>query len=901
LNQCLQPEVGEYLANRPLLAATSASTPASPLESREGRNISHDSKESSSSSSVFPQSTSASRPESSAPLSLEGLHPRSISEHYQEPGILPCDTESSEYPEFDEDDVSFRLRLLVKNNYFLPPAHSKPSPLSLASPTLKTPKKTSRSTTPTFLDIFRVGKSKSKPPTPESSTESLTPVLRTTSDSTTASGYAPRSQSHSLPQSPSSSSTNQDRAGRVVVVREKMDDIITAAKQAEQDMKVREGRRDRDGVSQRGAPDFVNVIDPTDAVDMPPPQADYPFVMQTSAMHGLGVQDSVGAAVLAEYLPPMDAEETAWRKALLHEAVNLSLHSSLSTSDHHTPSVSPSSPVSLSHSNHSLRRILDLRIFSHLGMDDDYDELSAPFSATHSKARRKAELSSGQSQNSSSRPSSYLPRRAETPAIFHPLAPPPRRPIIKHSFSQTELSNDERAHRSSSGLSHSSKILRKTMSSPMLSDTYDSAISPSSTMAPPPVPKLSTSLLVQSPNSTTSFVSRRGTRSQIQSMSTYYSDEEEAHHRPSMTVSIPTNGRPSLSDYSQPSPAASAFKDALDNYHQSSQEVITSSTPQMNASQPRTSEDEATTSPRRSADARFSTMSPPPRVSSSLADIALSPPPRKSSLRSPVADDVHNATPLPATTTRHHPQLAHPPTPNTPASPIAERRGVSPMPASLHIPTGHIPVAIQSAPPPSSPTSFFDVVEEEHPNAVDELSSSDESDMEESYGGIARDPAIDAGNSESMHAKSTPRPETSKSETSKPSLELKKPLFMRLGNNSTPHVNRPQFNSVDRKRPISNTPHRMSYFSRKKGKSDYGHIPVSTFDFYKQQQTVLGVGDQPRPQRKSSKEEKRGVRHWQNQQKDKESLQKLDGLLIQHMEAEKDTIKRIASSVKSKS
>jgi len=189
-------------------------------------------------------------------------------------------------------------------------------------------------------------------------------------------------------------------------------------------------------------------------------------------------------------------------------------------------------------------------------------------------------------------------------------------------------------------------------------------------------------------------------------------------------------------------------------------------------------------------------------------------------------------------------------------------------------------------------------VEEEHPNAVDDLSS-DESDVEQSYGRLARESAPDKADL------TTPAKPASQPSTSKLSLELKKPSLMWLGNNSTPHVNRPSpspipsFESVDRKRPISNTPHRASYFSRKKGKSDHSHIPVSTFEFYKQQYS-LGTGE-PSTKRKSADREAENMRQGYNKQKDKELLQKLDGLLKRHMEAEKDTIKRIASSVKTKS
>jgi hypothetical protein len=41
------------------------------------------------------------------------------------------------------------------------------------------------------------------------------------------------------------------------------------------------------------------------------------------------------------------------------------------------------------------------------------------------------------------------------------------------------------------------------------------------------------------------------------------------------------------------------------------------------------------------------------------------------------------------------------------------------------------------------------------------------------------------------------------------------------------------------------------------------------------------------------------VRDWQSSQKAQESLRRLDGMLIQHMETEKDTIRRIATTLQS--
>ncbi|CAG7851955.1 SubName: Full=Uncharacterized protein {ECO:0000313/EMBL:CCA66659.1} [Serendipita indica DSM 11827] len=67
---------------------------------------------------------------------------------------------SVELPLLDADDVSYRLKLLVKNNYFLPPPHVKPTQLSSTPPTPHKP--------PTLRTLFRPNKSpKSSPSTPQ--------------------------------------------------------------------------------------------------------------------------------------------------------------------------------------------------------------------------------------------------------------------------------------------------------------------------------------------------------------------------------------------------------------------------------------------------------------------------------------------------------------------------------------------------------------------------------------------------------------------------------------------------------------------------------------------------------------------------------------------------------------
>ncbi|KAB5592517.1 hypothetical protein CTheo_4049 [Ceratobasidium theobromae] len=216
----------------------------------------------------------------------------------------------------DADDVSYRLRLLVRNNYFLPPAHAKPnhSELSLLTPAQPAPP--AKTPSPTFRDLFRVGRPRtpSKPPESPKTAKPPPPVVRAVR---TATCPAP-----SLSTAPSL--REKERRGRVLVIRERIDDLVTAANSAEMDMRARDDdRRRRDPPLPRlKVPDM---IDPTETVDL----QSYQFPVQSSLapFGGLAPESSIGAAVLADTLPPRpeDTEDEAWRKALLHKAVGLSM------------------------------------------------------------------------------------------------------------------------------------------------------------------------------------------------------------------------------------------------------------------------------------------------------------------------------------------------------------------------------------------------------------------------------------------------------------------------------------------------------------------------------------------------------------------------------------------------
>lgn len=857
--------------------------------------------------------------------------------------------------EFDVDDVSYRLRLLVNNSYFLPPAHSKPSPLSLSPQVATSAQKDAKAAASTFLDFFRMGKSKSKPTTPVVSTppemDSAAPILRTTSDSTTAGGYIPRTHpSTHMPASQPFVMANTSQS-RVVVLRERMDDLIAAAKQAERDIKSRgDGRKAKSATSPQ-ANAFDDVIDPTDAVDLPPPSAGYPFAVQTSALHGLGPGESLGADLLADRLPPspgmwsMSSEEESWRKAILHEAVSLSLSD---TPDHSFSSITPSSPSDVA-SPKSFRiqqdakteepaspptpkaiPMIGQRIIEPLKLDSVTEEAVAlsPLSAL----QPLPSPSLSDNADSQWRPSLQPPRRAETPAVTQPLTPPPpRRELVRsqYSMSSTELSRPSMVDTELA--SDPSHILRRVVSSPRLSALNDYEWSSSSAITLPE--SISQRMLSMSPP--VDIVARESqtslTRPSITSIlrSSPFSEDDDLSYRtplddidgdfssrPSMTLSIPTVGRSSLSEYSNPSPTASAFQDAVFGSCRSpSPLLLRRRHPGAISPVPSAS----TTTPA-AAIPRHIAVSPPPRTSSSMGNTELPPPPRSPAVK-PVyrtstssGISARSASTLSSTPVYSAEEqgfdavsdLSSPVHVSTPRSPspsmsLAERRGQT-SPLSLQIPTETISPAIHSAPAPASPTAFFDRIQS-HPNAMDDLETSDESDEDDMAASVkspARKPEMFSahkGTGSSIRSSSSGA----------------RPPFMRLGNHSSPHLTSssnhedsfPAFDVPDPRKPIGNTPEKGAFFvtrSRKKSAKGQAAMPFAPVDSSAAIQDTSAAGPSGsvrsarsqstsrRPATASGSEQK--VRTWQ-----RESLQKFDGMLLEHMAAERDTIKRITSNI----
>ncbi|KAF5342659.1 hypothetical protein D9611_001547 [Ephemerocybe angulata] len=880
------------------------------------------------SSSLYPLSSSTMSGPESPPS------PRSMSEQFDHHlDSVRIDADPMSVQEFDSDDVAYRLQLLVKNNYFLPPAHSKPSPSDFAAlAATANPKKQAKSSTPAgILDLFRSVKPKSKPTTPTGSPhiDSAAPMLRATSDSITA------PHSARVQQQPKSSLQNQRipprpaSRGRVVVVREKMGDIMVAAKQAEQDLKNKGVRLDQVpqlAVNQDSI--FDDVVDPTDAVDIPLPSASYPFAVQASALHGLGVQDSLGADVLADRLPPPQSPNQSssyeadnhWRKALLHQAVERSLDNTpdISTFSH---ALGVSTPVQ------SVRR----RSKSAAPTPDPSHRRGGVFEEALPEPRPKARASHDRpklhSASSSpvvphtltapldrsfeSRSSSYIPPRVETPVSpMTILSPPPRRqnnhPL--QSTSQTDLPSHSKEHLEQRPHSSASRhTLRRAQSSPMLADLEPISRRGFAMTPPPPMPHSQTTSRIPSARTTMSFET---VRSEHMDSGSIYSDDELVYAegaipRNSLALSA-IMSRPSLSEYSQdsftPSPTTSAFQDALNHrpgYHSSSSSLHNRSRVSL----------ERGRDPYPGMPPRDSTISPPPRISSSLAHFAALPPPPRSGhqafprsfLRPQSVASTASTEPASDTIAVDDTIQFHEPEPTTPPVPSSELPYTS-HGLSLDIP--RLDTRVDAAEP--SPTAFFDSMEDQ-PNAMDDLESSDESD--------------DDGDrvTELMHHPPSPllpfSPDQRVRTTSTASAPVSRaPPMMKFGNSSLPYVSKHAesmrtlpigigsgIGHEVNKQPVGNVPAKPRFFTDRKSDSDHAP-PSSTYDFYRyaqsNQSAQLGASSSDSRSSFTAGRPSFAGTFSSLQSAQSEEAKKLDGMLLQHMEAEKDTIKRIATSVK---
>lgn len=243
--------------------------------------------------------------------------------------------------DLDPDDVNARLRLLVNNSYFLPPAHTKPE----LTPIYLTPTASKGATSPSaFKEFFRVGKKKDK------RTELngyVSPVgkggVRPT-DSLRPLPNGPDRRYGTLRHDPDFQPSVGPTRNRVVVVRETVDNLPPPAIRAPFRTSSLPTR-----IRPRTAPEAI-FIDPTTQYDMPPP-THYPSFNNLR----LDAAGLTGNVELDQFAPPgepwspapssprslrgggMDPQERVWRRALLEQAVDLSLSSAASDPGHASP------------------------------------------------------------------------------------------------------------------------------------------------------------------------------------------------------------------------------------------------------------------------------------------------------------------------------------------------------------------------------------------------------------------------------------------------------------------------------------------------------------------------------------------------------------------------------------
>ncbi|KAI0787934.1 hypothetical protein C8Q74DRAFT_1437016 [Fomes fomentarius] len=951
---------------------------------------------SSTSSSVYPASTSAgtrTETESSMPYT-----DRDDEADMSYPEIVTPD-----HPDFDPDDVSNRLRLLLNNSYFLPPAHAKPTPLALS------PNDTAKKSKPAnagFLDFFRQPAC-SRSHGPHSSDHIRhSNCFRIAPPATTGRATASRDTC-------ASTTTCEQSCG----FARADGDLATAAKEAEKELRKADQRKAKSQTTPRDR--FLDdVIDPTDAVDLPPPSADSIFAVQASSAYGLGPHDSVNAAVLADRLVPsspgpwsISSEEESWRKALLREAVS---HSLGNTPDHSFSSSnegprSPTSPTPQSEASFAPPKMLDnyktrigQRILEDLSMRTESSEPSPPPSPSEAQHMpRKSSMLSGElSPKAAEHPmlsAADPPARAETPAYMPlGLAPAPRKQLVNPLYSLSQPDLPEAAAKfqdpSPGSSSASYHTVRKTTSTPGLSGAEDPRRAIGS-LSPPPLPHYTGNKRGISPDSKDLEVmpsfstgkSHTGTESRYSSDSMSFrtpmdTDVDGNGARPSMSLSAPST-RPSISvsEYSMPSPTASAFRDAVFG----SCRPPSSLSRRSYVSQPEALQEPPPPVPQ--VTPRKNVVSPPPRISSSVSPTELPIPPRARAARPthrPSTSSYHSRSSGSSRPLRGSPMSAvHDgsvvlsiSSASSPTAPIASRRGLG-NPLSLSIPTGFESPVIHSAPAPASPADFFDHLQSTIPNAMDDLETSDESESEDElyeegqnarsrFNPKAPGESPSTLHSQSMSYHSEPEPESEHVETAhvfvepntlaisnRASSSSARPSIMRLGNHSTPQLSpvsrlspqeaMPQY-TYDRKKPIANVVDygRRSFtssrspisgrspFSKNKGKAianvaNYPLLPIgampsspiapgtlhgrSSFSSASSAVAVsstrsgegVKVGKRPAtapsPQGKG-KEQAHGGRKVQ-----RESILRFDGMLVQHLAAERDRMKRITNDYVSSS
>ena len=957
-----------------------------------------DSLQSGTSSSLYPASTHTSTPLDRA------LSPQSHFEQMPEVVEVPTLAENeSGYRDFDTDDVSLRLQLLVNNRYFLPPAHSKPTVADLSnSDAAKRPPKPA----PGFFDIFRIGKAKSKPTTPVTAQP---PRLRATSESSTQINVLLHTDS-----TPGAPTTSQEpvETARVMVVREKMEDLMVAAKLVEQESKIRAERLAELQEHNLDQPEpFDGIIDPTDAVDLPPPSAKYPFAIQASVAQGLGVSDSIGAAILADRLPPprspglwsVTEEDEKWRKLLLTQAVGHSLSNTPDSWASRTPvrrpprstsipTTTPRSPLSPTPQSLSSPTPPAQTLFSepillpdalqqrlqHIPSQSHLTPSPKPQMLHLGRKNSSPDITILPSPNSPAPRSSYDPPvRAETPvAPTFPLSPAPRAattgpgsPGVKHlvnpiySLSQSDLGdgeeigsplnspalppgNDETTGPSvqeilsgqhereelrtvqsilaqAAQTAQSTRSMRSAMSvrssrqtvgSEKLPEAQENEVNAGSGTAltdpPPSVPPVTIEHVVVSPRHTLGAESEAGTSSQFEEEDTeeWFGLQDDSGSRDSSGPYPRTQSM--LSYLAPPSPTVSAFYDALEGRRDSDSSPAGPDTDVGASSGPETFV---------TADTRGSAVySPPPRQSACISPQPLPPPPRRPRT---------GPAPRRPSTLRQEPITIWEPEPSTPPLPSVsgERRGTG---FSLDIPRlperGELSRAVAEEAVQGNAArmsiSFFDNIQSDL-NELDESSSSEEeSETESDLGEPVEAPVFRNPDTQAI---SIPGRRSISSTTTRPA----RPTLMRLGNNSTPQLGSstssgenfsqirqdyPLFDPASFPGPVGNVPitptTKSSFFTSRTPKKQKQGVSSEDYHGPRARSFEDGVGAGPstsnagstfldmESERESSDLSHESQETGETRRSHDESTKILDGLVLQHLEKERDTIKRITES-----
>ena len=430
-------------------------------------------------------------------------------------------------------------------------------------------------------------------------------------------------------------------------------------------------------------------------------------------------------------------------------------------------------------------------------------------------------------------------------------------------------------------------------------------------MSPPPSTlPVTIERAVVSPRHTLGAESEAGTSSQFEEEDTeeWFGLHDDSGSRDSSGAFPRT--RSMLSYLAPPSPTVSAFYDALEGRRDSESSPAGADTDVGASSGPETFV---------TADTRASVYSPPPRLSTSIPPQPLPPPPRRRPLASPSSRR--------PSTLRQEPITIWEPEPSSPPLPgmSGERRGTG---FSLDLPRGpergefSRAAAEEAAQGDASrmSISFFDNIQSDL-NELDESSSSEEeSEADSDLGGPFEAPVFRNPDTQTI---SIPGRRSISSTTTRPA----RPTLMRLGNNSTPQLGSstssassfnqmrndyPVFDPMLFRGPVGNTPTtpttKTSFFTsltpkkQKQGVSsaDYHDPKARSFEdehgagpsTSNPELTFLDMESE-----KASSVLSHGSQETEEVRKSHdESTKILDGLVLQHLEKERDTIKRITES-----